>query len=122
MRIGVPAAVARAATSATLSGPPMFPGFRRMQCAPASIALSASVWLKWMSAMIGIGDWRTISLSASTSLSRGTATRTRSAPASATLRIWSIVAERFAVSVLVIVCTTTGAPPPMTTPPTFTCR
>ena len=31
IRIGVPAARARSATSATFSGPPMFPGFRRMQ-------------------------------------------------------------------------------------------
>jgi hypothetical protein len=75
-----------------------------------------------MSAMTGIGESRTMVFSASTSLSRGTATRTRSAPASATRRIWSIVALRFAVSVLVIVCTTTGAPPPTWTPPTLTCR
>ena len=87
MRIGVPAAFARATTSATLSGPPMLPGFRRMQCAPASIAFSASVWLKWMSAMTGIGDCTTIVFSASMSSSRGTATRTMSAPASATLWI-----------------------------------
>ena len=45
-----------------------------------------------------------------------------SAPASATRRIWSIVAARFAVSVLVIVWTATGAPPPMGTPPTWICR
>ncbi len=122
IRIGVPAALARSATSPTLSGPPMLPGFRRMQWAPASIDLSASVWLKWMSAMIGIGDSTTIVLSASTSFSRGTATRTRSAPASATRWIWSIVAFRLAVSVFVIVCTTTGAPPPMGTPPTLICR
>ena len=62
-----------AMTSATLSGPPMLPGLSRTQCAPASIDLSASVWLKWMSAMIGIGDSPTIVLSASTSCSRGTA-------------------------------------------------
>ncbi len=122
MRIGVPAARARSATSATLSGPPMLPGFRRMQCAPASIAFSASVWLKWMSAITGIGDSTTIVFSASMSFSRGTATRTMSAPASATRRIWSIVACRLAVSVLVMVCTTTGAPPPICTPPTFTER
>ncbi len=109
MRIGVPAARALSATSATFSGPPMLPGFRRMQCAPASIDFSASVWLKWMSAMIGIGDSSTIVLSASTSFSRGTATRTMSAPASATVRICSIVAARFAVSVFVIVCTAPGA-------------
>ena len=96
----------------------MLPGFSRTQCAPASIAFSASVWLKWMSAITGIGDSRTIVFSASTSSSRGTATRTMSAPASATLRIWSIVAWRLAVSVLVIVCTATGAPPPMGTLPT----
>ena len=58
----------------------MLPGFSRTQCAPASIAFSASVWLKWMSAITGIGDSRTIVLSASMSLSRGTATRTMSAP------------------------------------------
>ncbi len=71
-------------TSATLSGPPMLPGFRRTQAAPFSIALIASVWLKWMSAMIGIGDCGMIVFSASASSSRGTARRTMSAPASAT--------------------------------------
>ena len=45
---------------AAFSWPPMLPGLMRMQCAPASIALSASVWLKWMSAITGIGDSRTI--------------------------------------------------------------
>ena len=60
--------------------------------------------------------------SASTSCSRGTATRTMSAPASATVRICSIVAPRLAVSVLVIVCTATGAPPPIGTAPTWTWR
>ena len=100
----------------------MLPGLRRMQWAPASIAFSASVWLKWMSAITGIGDSLTIVFSASTSFSRGTAQRTMSAPASATLRICSIVAARLAVSVLVIVCTTTGAPPPIGTLPTNICR
>ena len=68
-----------------------------------------------MSAITGIGDSATIVFSASTSTSRGTATRTRSEPASATSRICSMVAATFAVSVLVIVCTTTGAPPPIGT-------
>ena len=72
--------------------------------------------------MIGIGDFSTMTFSASTSFSRGTATRTMSAPASATRRTWSSVACRFAVSVLVIVCTATGAPPPMGTPPTWIWR
>ncbi len=70
----------------------MLPGFRRMQCAPASSAFSASVWLKWMSAITGIGDSRTIVFSASASWSRGTAQRTRSAPASATRLICASVA------------------------------
>ena len=100
----------------------MLPGLIRTQCAPASSALIASVWLKWMSAITGIGDSATIVRSAATSCSRGTATRTMSAPASATRRIWSIVACRLAVSVFVIVCTATGAPPPMGTPPTWICR
>ena len=55
-RNGVPWSFASAITSATFSGPPMLPGFSRTQCAPASIAFSASVWLKWMSAITGIGD------------------------------------------------------------------
>src|SRR2546430_5862263 len=75
-----------------------------------------------MSAMTGIGASRTMVRRASMSSSRGTATRTMSAPASATVRIWSIVAWRLAVSVFVIVCTATGAPPPMGTPPTLICR
>src|ERR671916_2279473 len=75
-----------------------------------------------MSAITGIGDCTTIALSASTSWSRGAATRTMSAPASATLWIWSIVADRLAVSVFVIDCTETGAPPPTGTPPTMICR
>ena len=86
------ARLARSTTSAVLSGPPMLPGLIRTQCAPASSALIASVWLKWMSAITGIGDSATIVRSAATSCSRGTATRTMSAPASATRRIWSIVA------------------------------
>src|SRR6476661_5346377 len=75
-----------------------------------------------MSAITGIGDSTTIVRSASMSSSRGTATRTMSAPASATVRIWSMVAWRLAVSVFVIVWTATGAPPPMGTPPTLICR
>jgi hypothetical protein len=59
-RSGVPSSFARATTSATLSGPPMLPGLMRTQCAPASSAFNASVWLKWMSAMTGIGDSATI--------------------------------------------------------------
>ena len=71
--------------------------------------------------MIGTGDCATIVFSASASSSRGTATRITSAPASAQRWIWSIVAERFAVSVFVIVWTATGAPPPIRTPPTSIC-
>ena len=84
-RSGVPFCLASAITSATFSGPPMLPGFSRTQWAPASIAFRASVWLKWMSAITGIGDSATIVFSASASCSRGTATRTMSAPASATV-------------------------------------
>ena len=99
-RAGVDADAHRRAGGAGLGRRPRRPSPARRCCPgsagcsarPASIAFSASVWLKWMSAMIGIGDSTTIVFSASMSLSRGTATRTMSAPASATLRIWSIVA------------------------------
>ncbi len=43
IRSGVPSSLARLVTSATLSGPPMLPGFSRTQCAPASRAFKASV-------------------------------------------------------------------------------
>ncbi len=122
IRSGVPFAFAAATTSATFSGPPIFPGFRRTQAAPASIALSARVWLKWISAMIGTGAFSTIAFRATASSSRGTATRTRSAPASAQRLICASVCSRFAVSVLVIVWTATGAPPPTRTPPTLIWR
>src|SRR3954451_23538699 len=75
-----------------------------------------------MSAMIGMGDSLTIRLSASTSFSRGTAQRTRSAPASAAVRIWRMVASYPGFSVFVIVWTAPGAPPPIGTPPTHIWR
>ncbi len=92
-RIGTEAARALSTTSRVFSCPPMLPGLIRMQWAPASIALRASVWLKWMSAITGIGDSRTIFRSASTSWSRGMAQRTRSPPSSAMAWIWRIVAS-----------------------------
>ena len=49
----------------------MFPGLSRMQSAPASIAFRARVWLKWMSAITGIGESLTIVFSASASLLSG---------------------------------------------------
>jgi hypothetical protein len=55
MRIGMHFFFAASTTLATLSGPPMFPGLIRTAATPASIALSASEALKWMSAMRGTG-------------------------------------------------------------------
>ena len=97
----------------------MLPGFRRTQWAPASIAFSASVWLKWMSAITGIGDsahdrLERLDVVVARARRRARCRRPRRRP----VRIWSIVAARLAVSVLVIVCTATGAPPPIGTPPT----
>ena len=122
MRIGVPFAFAALTTSAVLSGPPMLPGLMRTAATPASIALSASDALKWMSAMTGIGDRRTIFGSAAASSFFGTATRAISQPADARAAIWAVVASTSWVFVSVIDCTTTGAPPPIFTPPTVICR
>ena len=118
IRIGTLASVALTATSATFSRPPMLPGLRRMQWAPASIAFSARVWLKWMSAITGIGDSLTIVLSASDVLVARHGDADEVGARVGDGRICSIVASRLAVSVLVIVCTATGAPPPIGTPPT----
>ena len=119
IRIGVPAFFAARTTSATLSGPPMLPGLIRTAATPASIARSARLALKWMSAITGSGESRTIFGSASASSLFGTATRTISQPAEASAAICAVVASTSCVFVSVIDCTTTGAPPPIWTPPTW---
>ena len=60
MRIGSPRSFASLATSLMCSGLRMLPGFRRSACTPASIAASASLYWKWMSATIGTGERGTI--------------------------------------------------------------
>ena len=97
----------------------MLPGLMRTAATPASIALSASDALKWMSAITGIGEKRTIRFSASASSFFGTAQRTISQPAETSAAICAVVASTSRVGVSVIDCTTTGAPPPIATPPTL---
>src|SRR5438874_12734714 len=118
----MPAAFAARTTSATLSGPPMLPGLIRTAATPASIAFNARLALKWISAITGIGDSRTIRFSASASSVFGTAQRTTSQPALASAAIWAVVASTSCVFVSVMDCTTTGAPPPISTPPTLIWR
>jgi hypothetical protein len=96
----------------------MLPGLMRTAATPASIALSARLALKWMSAITGIGESRTIFRNASASSIFGTAQRTISQPAEASAAIWAVVASTSWVFVSVIDCTTTGAPPPIVTLPT----
>src|SRR5262245_54641655 len=119
--MGMPACFAARTTCSTFSGPPMFPGLMRTAATPASIAFSASDALKWMSAMIGIGESFTSIGSAAASSFFGTATRTTSQPAEASAAIWAVVATTSCVFVSVIDCTTTGAPPPTGTFPTVIC-
>ena len=119
IRIGIPAFFAAATTSSTLSGPPMLPGLIRTAATPASIAFSARLALKWMSAITGIGLSRTIRASASASSVFGTAQRTTSHPAEASAAICAVVASTSRVGVSVIDWTTTGAPPPIATLPTL---
>ena len=92
MRIGIPAFFAARTTCSTLSGPPMLPGLMRTAATPASIAFSASDALKWMSAITGIGERRTMSGRAAASSFFGTATRTISQPADASAAICAVVA------------------------------
>ena len=75
-----------------------------------------------MSAITGIGERRTIFLSASASSVFGTAQRTISQPAEASAAICAVVASTSCVFVSVIDCTTTGAPPPILTLPTVIWR
>src|SRR6478736_5986847 len=72
--IGIPASPAARAISATLSSNClMLPGFTRTAAQPASIAANTYFGWKWMSAMTGSCEWRTISGSASASSWLGTA-------------------------------------------------
>jgi hypothetical protein len=87
IRIGIRFAFAARTTCSTFSGPPMLPGLIRTAATPASIAFSARLALKWMSAMTGIGLKRTMLGSASASSVFGTATRTTSQPALASAAI-----------------------------------
>ena len=121
MRIGMPARLAAVTTCSTFSGPPMLPGLMRTAATPASIAFSARLALKWMSAITGSGLRRTIFASASASSVFGTAQRTTSQPAEASAAICAVVASTSCVGVSVIDCTTTGAPPPTATFPTLIC-
>ena len=100
----------------------MLPGLIRTAATPASIARNARLALKWMSAITGSGERRTIFGSASASSLFGTATRTISQPAEASAAIWAVVASTSWVFVSVIDCTTTGAPPPISTLPTLIAR
>ena len=97
----------------------MLPGLIRTAATPPSIARSARLALKWMSAITGIGDRRTSLGSASASSDFGTATRTISQPAEASAAICAVVASTSCVFVSVIDWTTTGAPPPIWIPPTL---
>src|SRR5690349_22362201 len=118
----MPACCAARTTWATLSEPPMLPGLIRTAATPCSIAFSARLALKWISAITGIGERRTIRPSASASSVFGTATRTISQPADASAAICDVVASTSCVLVSVMDCTTTGAPPPIFTPPTLIWR
>src|SRR2546421_847710 len=118
----MPFAFAARTTCSTLSSLPMLPGLMRTAATPASIARSARLALKWMSAITGIGEKRTIFGSASASSLFGTATRTISQPALARAAICAVVASMSCVFVSVIDWTTGAAPPPIRTPPTLTER
>src|SRR5215210_9251535 len=122
IRIGIPPRFAAVTTCSTLSGPPMLPGLIRTAATPASIARSARLALKWMSAITGSGESRTIALRACASASFGTAQRTTSQPAEASAAICAVVAATSCVGVSVIDWTTTGAPPPIGTFPTLIVR
>src|ERR1039457_3386119 len=111
--IGVPAADAARAISATLSSNAlMLPGLTRTAPQPASIAANTYFGWKWMSAITGICDLRAICGSASASSCDGTATRTIWQPVAVSSAICCSVALTSAVTVVVIDWTETGAPPP----------
>ena len=96
----------------------MLPGLMRTAATPASIALSARLALKWMSAITGSGENRTIRASASASFELGDRDAHDLAAGAREGRDLGRRRGTSWVFVSVIDCTTDGAPPPIWTPPT----
>ena len=83
MRMGRPRSLASRATALMCSGLRMLPGLSRRPATPASIAASASLYWKWMSAISGTGERGTICASPSAAGSSLQVQRTMSQPAAA---------------------------------------
>ncbi len=83
IRIGSPRSFASRATTLMCSALRMLPGLSRSPWTPASIAASASLYWKWMSAMIGTGERGTICANPSAAASSLQVQRTMSHPAAA---------------------------------------
>ena len=81
MRIGSPRSFASRATVRMWSALRMLPGLSLKPATPASMAASASLYWKWMSAMSGTGERGTIRASPSAASSSLQVHRTMSAPA-----------------------------------------
>ncbi len=80
----------------------MFPGFKRIFAAPASIASIALAGEKWMSAMRGTFTFWTILANAAVSALVGTAMRTSGQPAAASFLTWFTHRGMSVVGTLVI--------------------
>ena len=123
IRIGIPAAPAALATSATRpSNSLMLPGFTRTAAQPASMAAKMYFGWKWMSAITGIWLLRAISARASASSWRGHATRTMLQPVAVNSAICCSVALTSWVLVVHIDCTEIGWSLPTPTSRTISCR
>ena len=83
MRMGRPRSLASRATALMCSGLRMLPGLSRRPATPASIAASASLYWKWMSAISGTGERGTICANPSAAGSSLHVQRTMSQPAAA---------------------------------------
>ena len=116
MRMTTPFASAAATTSASPAAWLMFPGLMRTEGQPASIAASASLWSKCMSAMSVSGDCFTSAAKAGASAMSGSATRASSQPAAASRSVSRRQAARSVSRLLSMLSTLTGAPPPIFNP------
>ena len=116
MRMTTPFASAAATTSASPAAWLMFPGLMRTEGQPASIAASASLWSKCMSAMSVSVDCFTSAAKAGASAMSGSATRASSQPAAASRSVSRRQAARSVSRLLSMLSTLTGAPPPIFNP------
>ena len=116
MRITAPKLWASFITSSVPFLSLIFPGLMRIDGQPASNAAIASLWLKWISAMIGTGDIELSNFILSAKARSGSDTLTSSHPSFARAAHSKAHSSKLESGVFIMLSTRTGELPPIVRP------